>query len=64
MKGRKGRGDKYVLLAANICRVDYAFYSLAAKPRKDLKVECPCDAKIEDGCMVVIDRESLGLLDA
>jgi hypothetical protein len=64
MKGKKGRGDKYVLLAANICCVDWVFYSLAAKPRKDLKIEYPCDAKLEDGCIVIVDRESLGLLDA
>jgi hypothetical protein len=64
MRGKRGRGDRYVLLAANICCVDGVFYSLAAKPSKGLRIEYPCDAKLEDGCMVIIDEESLGLLDA
>jgi len=32
-------------------------YAIVVKPRKDLEIKYPCDVKMEDGAIVVIDRE-------
>jgi len=53
-----GKGQRYVRLVRDLLYY-YGFWSLVAKPKKNLKVKYPCDAKIEDGFLVVIDRERL-----
>jgi hypothetical protein len=52
-----GKG-RYVRLVRDLLYY-YGFWSLVAKPKKNLKVKYPCDAKVEDGFLVVIDREKL-----
>jgi hypothetical protein len=53
-----GRGQRYVRLVRDLLYY-YRFWSLVAKPKKNLKIDYPCDARIEDGFLVVIDRERL-----
>jgi hypothetical protein len=52
-----GKG-RYVRLVRDLCFY-HGYWSLVAKPKKNLKVKYPCDAKIEDGFLVIIDRERL-----
>jgi len=53
-----GKGQRYVMLVRDLLYC-YGYWSLAAKPSKNLKVEYPCDARIEDGFLVIVDRERL-----
>jgi len=32
-------------------------YAIIVKPRKDLKIEYPCEVRMEDGAIIVIDGE-------
>ena len=34
-------------------------YAIIVKPRKDLEIEYPCEVEIEDGTIIVIDREKI-----
>jgi hypothetical protein len=34
-------------------------YSLTARPKKNLRVRYPSDARLEDGYLVIIDRNAL-----
>ena len=43
----------YVRIVRNIyCRIGY--WSLVARPKKSLKVEYPYEARVEDGCLLII----------
>ncbi|MCL7384445.1 MAG: hypothetical protein LZ174_09180 [Thaumarchaeota archaeon] len=53
-----GKGRRYVMLVRDLCFY-HGFWSLVAKPSKNLKVKYPCDARIEDGFLVIVDRERL-----
>jgi hypothetical protein len=53
-----GKGQRYVRLVRDLLYY-YGFWSLVAKPSKNLKVKYPCDARIEDGFLVIVDREKL-----
>jgi hypothetical protein len=52
------KGQRYVRLVRDFLYY-YGFWSLVAKPKKNLKVKYPCDARIEDGFLVIVDRERL-----
>jgi len=41
----------------HIC--DFGGWRILVKPRKDLKVEYPCEARLEEGSIVIVDREAL-----
>jgi len=53
-----GKGRRYVRLVRDFLYY-HGFWSLVAKPSKNLKVKYPCDARIEDGFLVIVDREKL-----
>jgi|GEM_PF-4601416 len=36
---------------------DHTPYAIIVKPRKDLKIKYPCEVRMEDGAIIVIDRE-------
>jgi len=51
-----GKGQRYVRLVRDLLYY-YGYWSLVAKPSKNLKVKYPCDARVEDGFLVIVDRE-------
>ena len=52
VRGVKGRGVfLYNVYPPTILDI----YAIIVKPRKDLKIEYPCDVKIKDGAIIVID---------
>jgi hypothetical protein len=60
IKSRSPQARKcYVMILEEQFSINGRLYSLTARPKKNLKVKYPCDAKIEDGCLVVIDRNAL-----
>ena len=41
----------------HIC--DFGGWRILVKPRRDLEVEYPCEARLEEGSIVIVDREAL-----
>ena len=56
MRGVKGRG---IFLYNVYPPVILDIYAIVVKPRKDLVIKYPCEVKIEDGAIIVIDREKI-----
>lgn len=48
-----------VCLGEVIYIYDFGGWLILVKPRKDLKVEYPCEARLEEGSIVIVDREAL-----
>ncbi|MEM1737717.1 MAG: hypothetical protein QXN99_02940, partial [Nitrososphaerota archaeon] len=54
IRGVKGRG---VFLYNVYPPAILDIYAIIVKPRRDLEIKYPCEVKIEDGAIIVIDRE-------
>ncbi|MEM4497849.1 MAG: hypothetical protein QW692_03365 [Nitrososphaerota archaeon] len=54
IRGVKGRG---VFLYNVYPPVILDIYAIIVKPRRDLEIKYPCDVRMEDGAIIVIDRE-------
>jgi len=47
------------MILEELFSVNGKLYSLTARPKKNLRVRYPSSIKIEDGCLVIIDRNAL-----
>jgi len=51
---RNNRGQIYVRLLRSVFSSHDGWWDLAVKPRRDLKIEYRYDARIEDGCLLIV----------
>jgi hypothetical protein len=58
-KSPQTRKKYYVIILEELFSVNGKLYSLTARPRKNLRVRYPSSIKIEDGYLVIIDRNAL-----
>ncbi|MEM3897882.1 MAG: hypothetical protein QXO04_04655 [Nitrososphaerota archaeon] len=51
---RQGQGSIVVLCSSTVMP---GIYAIIVKPRSDLEIKYPCEVRMEDGAIIVIDRE-------
>jgi len=60
IKNRSPQARKcYVMLLEEQFSINGRLYSLTARPKKNLRVRYPSDARLEDGYLVIIDKNAL-----
>jgi hypothetical protein len=58
-KTLQARRKYYVMILEEQFSINGKLYSLTARPKKNLRVRYPSSIKIEDGCLVIIDKNAL-----
>jgi hypothetical protein len=60
IKSRSPQARKcYVMILEEQFSINGRLYSLTARPKKNLRIRYPSDARLEDGYLVIIDRNAL-----
>jgi len=58
-KSPQTRKKYYVMILEEQFSINGKLYSLTARPKKNLRIRYPSDARLEDGYLVIIDRNAL-----